>query len=336
MSITYNKFAALCGNNWSITIFRIHIYCLIALLAGCLSSPSSNKPKLLLLEHQLVGKIWDVKQQAFIDQATLTSSILDSEYLLLGERHDNLVHHQHQTWVILQLAKARRQVSVGFEMIDNYQGERLAKQHITTADQLIAVLNRSKTSWEYEHRYKSIFAEALAAGYRINSANLNSKRLMHTVTQGEDKLPPAYKRMLERTPLSDQQLNALHLVINKSHCNMLDDKTSRKMVLGQRMRDAIMAHSLLKSRAQTKVLIAGNGHVRNDRAVPLYLRTNLVMQAKYPRILTIGFIEVEPGVTDVSAYAERLGSDTMPFDIVWFTPQVKREDACDELRQHFR
>ena len=307
----------------------------MALLAGCLSSPSS-KPKLLLWEHQLVGKVWDVKQQAFIDQATLIISVLDSEYLLLGERHDNLVHHQHQTWIIQQLAKTRRQVSVAFEMIDNYQGARLAKQHIASADQLITVLNRSKTSWDYEHRYKSIFAEALAAGYQINSANLNSKRLMHAVKRGEDKLPPAYKRMLDRTPLSEQQLNALHLEINKSHCDMLDDKTSRKMGLGQRMRDAIMAHSLLKSQAQTKVLIAGTGHVRNDRAVPLYLRTNLVTQAKETRILTIGFIEVETGVTDVSAYAERLASDTLPFDIVWFTPQVKREDACAELRQHFK
>ena len=53
---------------------------------------------------------------------------------------------------------------------------------------------------------------------------------------------------------------------------MLDDKTSASMVLGQRLRDAVMAESLLNSLQPVKVLIAGAGHVRNDRAVPLYLR----------------------------------------------------------------
>ena len=301
-------------------------------LAGCVSAPSPDTPKLLLREHQLVGKTWDVRHQKFIDQTTLINRVLNSEYLLLGERHDNLVHHQHQTWVIQQLTKSRRQVSVAFEMIDNYQGARLAKQPVTSVDQLIDVLNRSKTNWQYEQRYKSLFAATLAAGYRIDSANLNSIRLMHTVKQGEEKLPAAYQRMLAKTPLSAQQYDALHLEIIESHCNMLDEKTSRTMVLGQRLRDAIMAHSMLKSQAQQKVLIAGAGHVRNDRGVPLYLRTNLGKKARGASILTIGFIEVENGLTEASDYADRWGSRTLPFDIAWFTPKVKREDACAKLR----
>ena len=305
-------------------------------LAGCVSSPSFTTPKLQLWEHRLVGRIWDVKQQTFIDQATLINRALDSEYLLLGEQHDNLVHHQHQTWVIQTLAKAGRQASVAFEMIDNYQGARLAKQPITSVDQLIAVLNRSKTNWQYEQHYKSLFAAALAAGYRIDSANLNSKRLMHTVKQGEDKLPAVYQRMLAKTPLSAQQHDALRLDIIESHCHMLDEKTSRNMVLAQRLRDAIMAKSLLRSKAQLKVLIAGIGHVRNDRAVPLYLHNNRGVQAHDDSILTIGFIEVDNGLTEVSAYAERWGSHTLPFDIAWFTPKVEREDACAKLRQHFK
>ena len=322
------------GNMWRTTIFSLLMGCIVALLAGCASS--SDTPKLLLWDHQLVGKIWDVKQKRFIDKATLNTRILDSEYLLVGERHDNFVHHQHQTWVIQQLAKTQLKVSVAFEMIDNYQSARLAKQNITSSDQLIAILNRSKTSWDYEHRYKALFSEALAAGYNIDSANLNSKRLMHTVMQGEDKLPSAYKSMLDKTPLTNELLKALQHEIDQSHCNMLDEKTSDNMVLGQRMRDAIMAHSLLKSRAQVKVLIAGTGHVRSDRAVPLYLRTNLESHTKVSKILTIGLIEVEEGVTDVAAYAELWGSNTLPFDIVWFSPQVKREDACANLKQHFK
>lgn len=329
-----NKFTEPCVNKWRITISGLLVAYLLALLLGCVSS--SNTPTLLLWEHQLVGKIWDVEQQAFIDKTALVNRALESEYLLLGERHDNLVHHQHQTWLVQQLAKTPLQVSVAFEMIDNYQGELLAKQKITSADQLIALLNHSKTNWDYERNYKSLFAEVLAAGYKIDMANLNKKRLMHTVKQGEDKLPAAYKRMLDKAPLSTEQFNALQQEINQSHCNMLDDKSSRKLVLGQRMRDAIMAHSLLRSRAPVKVLIAGNGHVRNDRGVPLYLRSNLDTQGKQARILSIGLLEVETGETDPLAYAELWGNNTLPLDIVWFTPQVKRDDPCVKLRQHFK
>jgi len=106
------------------------------------------------------------------------------------------------------------------------------------------------------------------------------------------------------------------------------------MVLGQRLRDAVMADSLLNSQQPVKVLIAGAAHVRNDRAVPLYLRTNLKQQGKDARILSIGMIEVESAETDPSAYAEPWGSETLPFDIVWFTPQAKREDMCQQLKQH--
>lgn len=299
--------------------------------------PSSFiKPKLVLLEHPLVGKIWDVKRQGFVDQETLVNQVLSSEYILLGERHDNFVHHQHQAWFIETLAKKKRQASVAFEMIDNYQGARLSKQTITSADQLIDVLNRSRSNWQYELRYKQIFAAALEAGFRIDAANLNSKRLMHTVKQGEDKLPADYQQMLTKTAFREQQYDAMQLDINNAHCNMLDKKSSRSMALGQRLRDAIMAHSLLKSKADHKVLIAGMGHVRNDRAVPLYLQTNLNIKAGDSKILSVGFIEVDTGLKNASDYTQYWGNQSLPFDIVWFTPKVERVDSCEELRKHFR
>jgi len=321
-------------SKWRFTTSCLLIVKLVLIQLGCASSPAT--PKLLLRDHQLVGKIWDVKQQAFISKAILKNRSLESEYLLLGERHDNLVHHQHQTWFIQQLAKSPQQVSVAYEMIDNEQGLRLAKQKINSVEHLIKELNRSKSSWEYEQRYKSLFTETLAAGYKINSANLSSKQLMQIVMQGEMNLPVAYKRMLNKTPLSAEQNKALLLEINESHCNMLDANATSKMALAQRLRDSIMAHSLLKSRAPVKVLIAGMGHVRKDRGVPLYLQTNLYAQEKQAKILSIGLLEVELDKPDPLAYAELWDGHILPFDIVLFTPQVEREDACAKLLKHFK
>ena len=180
----------------------------------------SKKPKLLLTDHQRVVKIWDVEQQAFLDQDMLVARMLDSEYLLLGERHDNPVHHQHQSWAIKQLANNGKQASVAFEMIDSEQGVRLAEQKITSTEQLIAELNLSKTGWDYENRYKALFAEVIDAGYSIDSANLNRQQLMNIIMQGEDELPEVYQHMLDATPLSAEQMKASQQEIIHSHCGM--------------------------------------------------------------------------------------------------------------------
>lgn len=319
---------------WPGLSLRVLIACVLMSLVSCMSP--SKKPKLLLTDHQLVGKIWDVEQQAYLDQDMLVARMLDSDYLLLGERHDNPVHHQHQSWAIKQLANKGKQASVAFEMIDNDQGARLDKKEITSAEQLIAELDLSTTGWDYEHRYKALFAEVIAAGYSIDSANLDRQHLMDIIMQGEDNLTEAYQHMLDATPLSAEQMKASQQEIIQSHCGMLDEKSGASMVLGQRLRDAVMADSLLNSQQPVKVLIAGAAHVRNDRAVPLYLRTNLKQQGKDARILSIGMIEVESSETDPSAYSAPWGSETLPFDIAWFTPQVNREDMCKQLKQHFK
>lgn len=304
--------------------------CLMVLVAGC--APVSKRPTLVLREHPLVGKIWDVKQQVFIEKSVLLKHLLKAEFLLLGERHDNLVHHQHQSWVIQQLQQSQRQASVAFEMIDDQQGLRLAQRPVTSVAQLIAVLNHSKNHWDYEIQYKDLFARVMAAGYMIIPANLNRQRLRQTVKQGEARLPKAYQQMLQHAPLSARQLSDLRAEINESHCNMLDDKTAKMMILGQRVRDAVIAHSLVKSRTPMKVLIAGAGHVRNDRGVPLYLAA----QSKPARIVTLGFAEVEAAANDIAPYNERWGTKRLPFDFVWFTPQVKRGDMCASIRRHMK
>jgi len=302
---------------------------LIASISGLLPGCASliNQPQLTLQDHKLVGKIWDVRQQTFINEADVIAKVQNARYLLLGERHDNQIHHQHQAWFIQQLKNNQQQASVAFEMIDNTQADLLAKQPVTSASQMIKILDKVKNNWQYKSRYQTLFAEVIAAGYPINAANISRQQLMHIVMQNDNKLPPAYQRMLDLASFSKTQQNKLQKEINQSHCNMLDDNSSKSMVLGQRLRDATMAHSLLKSQSPTKVLIAGLGHVRNDLAVPIYINN---------KVLSVGFIEVEQDINKASAYAKVWDTETLPFDIVWFTPQVKREDMCEQMKKHFK
>lgn len=294
---------------------------LLGVLSAC-TTTSSKQPQLTSPETPLAGRIWDVRNKRYIDRATVVDRTLSTEYLLLGERHDNPVHHQHQTWFIRQLRQHQRQVSVAFEMIDNNQGDHLHEHDIDSVDQMIEVLDQTDTNWRYQTFYKALFSQVLAAGYRIDSANLDGKQLMRYVGRGEDKLAPAYKHILHKVPLSPAQWNALQKDIKESHCNILDDRTIGKMAQAQRLRDVIMAHSLSASEAPVKVLISGAGHARNDRGVPIYL-------GKQAKVLSIGFIEVENGLDRITSYAHLWNAETLPFDLVWFTPRVIREDPCE-------
>lgn len=97
------------------------------------------------------------------------------------------------------------------------------------------------------------------------------------------------------------------------------------MVLAQRVRDASISLSMLGSDKTHRILIAGSGHVRNDRGVPVYLA------AKDPQagLVTIGFIEVMADKHSIDEYTERWGGDALPFDYVWFTPRLNRKDPCE-------
>ena len=84
-------------------------------------TPAANKK--ILKDHPLVDKIWDVKLQKFIDQATLSARLVKTPYILLGETHDNATHHKYQNWALQQLSAAKRDTVVAFEMINESQGK---------------------------------------------------------------------------------------------------------------------------------------------------------------------------------------------------------------------
>lgn len=316
--------------SWRINSLLLAV--LLMLLTGCVSPHSADADGLLYSDHPLVDSIYQVKSASFIDKQRLIKRIMDADYLLLGELHDNRAHHRHQAWVIRQLALAGREAGIAYEMIYKEQGKQLVGEEISSAEQLINILNQTQTGWDYENQYRPLFDETLAAGYPIVAANLDREKLMEVLQQGEDRLPTDYRRILDNTPFSDAQRRDLRNEIAISHCNMLDAPTTSMMVQAQRIRDAVLTESLLAINTPVKVMVAGLGHVRNDRGLPLYLEKNLDAAAD---IVAIGMIEVEPEKTEPAAYAEAWGRETLPFDIVIFTPTVDHGDLCGELEKHF-
>lgn len=182
----------------------------LLLLSGCLQKAmhTADTP-LQLNNHPLVGKIWDVKQAAFISRELLLPDLLQSRYLLLGETHDNISHHQHQAAIIESLANTRQSASVHFEMIDDRQYQRLQLSRARDLDEVMAKLKTNESGWQYERMYRVVFDQVLRAGFQLLPANLDHGSIRKIIKQGAKQVPDDIKSLLSDVPLSSTHLRQL-------------------------------------------------------------------------------------------------------------------------------
>lgn len=282
-------------------------------------------------QHVLLDKIWDTSAGQYISKAKLFEQLLTADYLLLGEHHDNPHHHRHQAQIISHLHDKQRLASVSFEMITSTQHGLLQQNQWRTVHEFIAILNREKNSWKYTKFYKDVFSNALLAGFEIRPANLPKKQLMAYAMQKE-QVPDDIQQIMDAASFSEQQKTSLQNEITVAHCNLISADSSSPMLSIQRIRDAVMSRSLLESRSNMRILIAGASHTRKDRGVPFYL----ARQKPQGKVISVAFIEIQQDKPQLSDYYERWDAQQLPFDYAWFTPAVDRGDPCEKLRKRFQ
>jgi hypothetical protein len=105
------------------------------------------------------------------------------------------------------------------------------------------------------------------------------------------------------------------------------------MVAAQRARDAMLADGMIThADGDGAVLVAGNGHVRADLAVPVYLRR----RAPDMTSTSIAFTEVLDGKIAPEDYVPSGSGKNPVYDYLWFTPRSQGQDPCvgfeDSLR----
>lgn len=286
-----------------------------------------------LTGHALVGKIWDVAAQRFVDRSTLAGELARADYVLLGETHDNPQHHVHQAWAVEQLISAGRRPPVAFEMITPPQLARLPPDQKLTVERLFDELDWDHSGWPDRAYYQPLFETVLAAELPLRDANLDRAQLRHVIQGGAAGLPPDIAELLQQVTLSEQDITGLHQEIAESHCGALPSQHVEGMSLGQRVRDAVMARAMVEARNQHgAILIAGNGHVRLDRGAPAYVRA-----ADRKRSLrSVAWQEVREEMAAPNDYAAVWAAPGLPFDFVWFTARVERPDPCEAFREHMR
>lgn len=286
-------------------------------------------------DHPLAGKIFLPGENRMISASQLIGAMAGARFVLLGEKHDNPDHHALQAWLVERLIAGGRKTAVAFEMFGTDRAPAIAK-HLARkpkdAGGLGAATGWESSGWPDWALYRPIAQAALDAGLPVVAANLPDAEAK-SMARRHPVEPERVSELGLDQPLASELYNGLVQDIRDSHCNMLPDKAISPMVMTQRAKDGSMARTMIKAAAARgmdgAVLIAGTGHVRKDRGIPVMLER----MAPEAAVFTVGFLEVAPNQNDPAAHA---GADGYPFDAVWFTPRVGGSDPCEELGRHLK
>jgi uncharacterized iron-regulated protein len=256
--------------------------------------------------NPIVGKIWDNTEERFITRQQLINEVIKRDWLLLGENHENDVHHTLQTEIIDLLAQQNQLGNVAFEMANIEQQTALDKAlgAPTTPEQL----NWQK-GWPWKW-YQSPVNLALTKAERVLGTDLTRQQQMQAYMDTSiDHPDETYKSfMLD--------------ILNQGHCGKLPKSQLSNMLSVQIARDRQMGSTLNEnSTDKVDVYIAGNMHVRKDAGVPFHNDLNS---------LSIMMLSVGDS-RDPFEIVPKSYQDNPITDYVIFTPKVEQQDHCARI-----
>lgn len=267
---------------------------------------------LVLKDHPLAGRVWDTRAGSFVSADEMLARAAKARHVILGETHDNAEHHRLQRVALEALAERGAPRVLAMEQFDAEHQEAIdaARAKSAAAEALADAGRFDRDGWNWP-LYRPLVEFALEHGWPLIAANLAGAEARQIARDpARSKLPAADAALRE----------ALERDMVESHCGERPEaKRLAGMVEAQRARDAKMAQALAAPGHGGSVLIAGNGHARRDRGVPLYLAN--------PDVISIGFMEVQNGKDSPQDYLAGFAT-LASFDYVWFTPRAPRADPC--------
>ncbi|WP_431265306.1 ChaN family lipoprotein [Roseateles chitinivorans] len=254
---------------------------------------------------------------------TLPSSKVEPEFVLLGELHDNPDHHRARAEQLRRLIAQEPTTVVVFEQFSRSEDAAVAQARKTAPGDVNAVIDAAKfdrKGWRWP-LHQPLFDAALQSGAEVRGGNIDRDQVRKIVREGDAAWPADLLALRDRTAWNGTQQDVLSKDIQDGHCGAMPEAMLPGMVQAQRARDAAMAQAMLdakKSGAKRVVLIAGNGHVRRDVAVPVYLQAAGVPASDIDAIAYL-----EPGSAATAG----------GYDRVERAPAPSREDPCAQFKK---
>ena len=254
-------------------------------------------------------------QQFTAEQALAV--LRQSSHVLLGEVHDNPVHHAERAKLLAALAD--RRPTVIFEHFPRSANAALATAPAGDLEGWLYRAGFDRKGWAWPV-HRPLIEAALAARLPLRGGNLERDEARQIARQGAQAAPADLRASLAQ-PLPQAAADALDRGLVDGHCGQLPASAVPRMRDAQAARDASMADAMqraLAEGAQSVVLLAGNGHVRRDHGVPLWI----ALFQPGARVVSVGFLEV-----GADGHLPTL-ADRAVYDLVWVTPRQPRPDPC--------
>ena len=227
--------------------------------------------------------------------------------MLLGEVHDHPPQHALRAEAFAALLATGARPALVMEQFDRERQAELdalrAAQPAVDADTLIARIGGPGWHWPF---YRPFVELALRHGLPIVAANVSREEARAVMREGL-----AARGFDPGVP--EPVLAGLAALVEDGHCGQVGGALARRMALAQVARDQAMARALEAHAQRGAVLLAGNGHVRTDVGVPVWLSA-----ATRARSEAIGVVEA--------------GDPTPAFDRRVVTPPHPRGDPCAAFR----
>lgn len=226
---------------------------------------------LALFVSILVGAAASAAEPAVPDEM-----LTEADVLILGEVHDDPVHHRVQARTLERMAALGIAPMVVFEMIPTDLQEAL-DDHLDRVregtDGMAEVLLWRERGWADFELYRPVFQAALDSDLRVLAGDLPAIAADAVRAKGAAGLASfdQVKYGLD-LPLPAAVADDLRAVLVASHCEPPVEAALPIMLDVQRARDGSMAEAVRKAAQRGPVvLIAGEGHARKDWGVPAVL-----------------------------------------------------------------
>jgi uncharacterized iron-regulated protein len=306
--------------------------------------------------HPLVGQVFKGDQPIGIDPGECARSPLQQlivevwdtiragGIVLLGEVHDNPEHHAVRGDILwprldkivpphgLRPAAVFEHIRTSQQAgLDSFYRHAARSRRLWRAPDLLRELDWKASGWPAAEMFYPLFDSALRVRQPIYPGNAVRER-MRLLVRGQDQPTDEEAARIKLAQAIPQRLlDALTSELEGSHCGAVPGSALGSMSLAQRYTDAHLAEALVRAAEKHNgaFLLAGNGHVRTDRAVPWYLR----QIAPRRKVVAVMILEVEDGKIDASPYLTRTPDGAVAADYVMFTPRQQRPDPCEKMRQ---
>jgi uncharacterized iron-regulated protein len=242
-------------------------------------------------------------------QQRLSDAVRSRPIVLLGEVHDNAEQHALRAQALRDLLASGARPALLMEQFDRERQREIDQaiaQAGATPESVIEAAGAQNLGWAWP-LYRPFIALALEYHLPLVAANVSRADARRVSQEGlaatgfDASVPAAVEAHQTNTILA-------------SHCGMLNETQARRMATSQVARDQWMAQLLGQHSERGAVLLAGNGHVRNDVGVPVWLPPALRQ-----RTVAIGMLE-----------NGEAGADAYDLVITTAAPAARR-DPCEGM-----